>query len=92
MIIHIPLFNKESTSIDAITICFCILVWIKNPSITLLKHEQCHVEQWKKQPFTYHLKYFSEMIANKKENNTWRQAYLDISYEKEAREYAKKFS
>ena len=86
MIIRIPLFNKKDTSIDAITLCFVIIVWVKDPSDRLIKHEKRHVEQWKERPFTFHVRYFYEMFSNKLKGMTWRAAYESISFENEARD------
>lgn len=86
MLIHIPIFDKNTTSIDAITIGPVIFMWIKNPNKRILLHELCHIRQWKRQPFTFHIRYFYEMFRNKLNGMTWREAYLNISYEKEARQ------
>ena len=89
MIISLPFFNKQTTSIDAITLGCVIIVWVKDPSNQLISHENCHVSQFKKQPFTFHARYFYEMFRNKLKGMTWRDSYLNISYEIEARAASK---
>jgi hypothetical protein len=84
--IHLPLFDKDFTGIDAITLGPAILCWVTKPSEKLIKHEQVHVEQWKRQPFTFHVRYFLELFRNKWKGLTWRESYLMISYEVQARE------
>lgn len=90
MLINIPLFDKDKTSIDAITICFIIICWVKNPPEQLIKHENVHIKQWIKQPLTYHIRYFAAMFKNKLSGMSWREAYLAIPYEVEARNLSKK--
>jgi hypothetical protein len=89
MIIHLPLFDKKDTSFDAITLCFVIIVFVKNPSVKLLKHELTHSKQWKEDPFLFHFKYLLEFIVNLTACGNWMDAYRSISYEKEARGEAK---
>ena len=84
--IHLPLFDKDFTNIDAITLGPVIFCWIKEPNDKLIRHEEAHVEQWKQQPLTFHARYFWEMFRNKLKGLTWRQSYLMISYEVQARE------
>ncbi len=84
--IHLPLFNKDLTGIDALTLGPVILCWVTEPSGKLIKHEEAHVEQWKQQPFTFHVRYFLEMFRNKRKGLTWRESYRMISYEIQARE------
>jgi hypothetical protein len=89
MIIHVPFFSKQTTSIDAITLGCVIIIWVKDPSNQLVLHEKEHVKQWLRQPFTFHARYFYEMFRNKLKGMTWRDSYLNISYEIEARAASK---
>ena len=90
MILHIPLFSKQTTSIDGITLFIFIFIWVKEPSKQLIIHEQQHAKQWLRQPFTFHARYFHELFKNRLSGKTLKQSYLDISYEIEARKIASK--
>ena len=85
MILHLPLFNKQTTSIDGITLFFVIIIWVKNPSQRFINHELCHISQIKAQPFSFYPRYFYQMIRNRINGMSWREAYRNISYEVEAR-------
>lgn len=89
MIIHLPIFDKQTTCIDAVTLGPVIIVWAKEPSDTLIRHEKEHSRQFRADPFLFYPKYFYEMIRNKLNGMSWREAYLSISYEVEAREKSK---
>ena len=86
MHISIPIFNAKSVSPDGITLGFVIITWTKQPSASFMSHEMQHVRQWKARPFTFHMRYFYELFTNKVKGMTWRTAYRNISFEKEARD------
>ena len=90
MIINLGLFNKSLLPFDAITLFFAVVIFVKNPSQKLLKHELCHVEQWKEDPFLFHFKYLLQFIVNLTVHGSWMEAYKGISYEVEARREALK--
>jgi hypothetical protein len=90
MHINIPLFKPDTFSIDGVTLCFLIVTWIRNPSAKLLRHEQEHVKQWKASPFLFHFRYFSDMLRGVLLGMSWREAYLAIPYEVEARKASEK--
>jgi hypothetical protein len=92
MHISLSLFNKETTKIDGFVLCFLIITWTKNPSASFLRHESCHVSQFKKQPFSFYPKYFFELFRNKWRGMSWYEAYRAISFEVAAREYAKQLT
>lgn len=90
MIIELPLFEKKDVKMYAVTLCFVVIIWVKNPQRLLKEHELCHVEQWKNQPMTFHFRYFFEMFSNKSRGMSWGDSYRSISYEVEAREKSKR--
>jgi hypothetical protein len=92
MHISLSLFNKETTKIDGFVLCFLIITWTKNPSASFLRHESCHVSQFKKQPFSFYPYYFFELIRNKLSGMSWYEAYRAISFEVAAREYAQQLT
>lgn len=92
MIIHLPIFNKKGLAFAAITLCFVIIVWVKNPSKKLIAHEKVHVRQWKEDPFFFYLKYVLQWIVNLTLGMSMYEAYRAISYEVDAREIAERFA
>jgi hypothetical protein len=92
MILHIPLFNKQTTPIDGITLFIFIFIWVKEPSKQLIIHEQQHAKQWLRQPFTFHFRYFYQLFRNRLKGMAWKDAYRHISYEVDARKVAEFYS
>jgi hypothetical protein len=91
MHINLPLFYHRTTKIDGVTLCFLVITWVKSPRDMFLKHEAVHVDQWKKQPFTFHFRYFYKMMWNRWNGVSWWEAYRNISYEIEARDKSRRF-
>jgi len=86
MFIHLPIFDKKTLKFDAITLgCFSIVL-VKEPSERLLKHEQCHQEQFKDNPITFYPSYVFEFFLNLLDCEDWMEAYRNISYERKARD------
>lgn len=88
-IFHIPTLAKLiGTKPYGVTLGPFIFIW--GPlTPRAIAHERAHVKQWLADPILFYPKYLSELIRNKLADRSWYQAYLDISYEKKAREEAK---
>lgn len=74
--------------VDGITLYPWVFVRSSEPSMKLLNHEWIHYAQVKRVglPKFYYL-YLKEYIQNRLKGMKHYKAYLEISFEKEAREY-----
>jgi hypothetical protein len=91
-IFHIPLLSKIiGVRPYGITLGPFIFIW--GPlTPKAIRHDQEHVRQWLSDPVLFYPKYLSELIRNRLSGKSWYDAYLAISYEKQAREAAKHVS
>ena len=53
---------------------FFTIVFIRYDSPSLLRHEQAHVEQWRKEPLTFHIKYLWYLFKVGYKNNPYEIA------------------
>jgi hypothetical protein len=71
--------------INAIVLYPFVLYCDKDPSETILRHEQVHLEQIKKDGFfTFYRRYLWEYYLGRRKGLTHDEAYRNISYEREA--------
>jgi hypothetical protein len=88
-VFHIPLLAKIiGVKPYGITLGPFIFIWgpLTNKAVA---HEQEHYRQFIRDPFGFYPKYLYELLRNVWNGKGWYDAYLAISYEKQAREAAK---
>jgi hypothetical protein len=69
-----------------------VIIIFRDETETLLRHEQTHVEQWKKDPLLFYPRYIIEFIKNLWKYRDWMKAYRAISYEVQARDRSKQLT
>lgn len=81
--IHLPLI--KIFKVDAMVIYPFVLFSNKNPSQTLINHEQIHLNQIKKDGvLKFYFNYFKEYFIGRMKGMSHQEAYRNISYEVEA--------
>ena len=75
----------KALKVDGIVLYPFVLFSSPNPDQILIKHELIHVEQIKNFGFLcFYSTYFREYIRNRLKGQKHHQAYISISFEKEA--------